>query len=97
MMDAAFPVYEFLFQTRTRAVLLALLNFQVLPLAWHVRLSGNFCITKDTDSHSKDSPFLRVLLPLLFDSRPIPQSSSTSLVLFQPTSHTSKAPLGELD
>ena len=32
-----------------------------------------------------------------FDSRPIPKSSSTSLVLFQATSYTSKAPLGELD
>ena len=32
-----------------------------------------------------------------FDGRPIPKSSSTSLVLFQPTSYTSRAPLGELD
>ena len=50
MTDAFFFVYQFLVQWRTLAILLALLNLKVLPLAWHVSHSTHFRLYHHADS-----------------------------------------------
>ena len=70
MMHIVFLIFQFLAQWRTLAILLALLNLKVLPLAWHVSLHPEYQLSQAPNRHSKDSSLLRFLLPLLLRSSP---------------------------
>ena len=67
-------VCHFLIQWRTLAILLALLNLKVLPLAWHVSLRRRLSfLSNQLTCIIKDPNLLRFLYPLLLQSPPCSQ------------------------